>query len=119
MSKAQAVAAALLAGLLAGTFIGYKADRSALRKTRHRGFSAERVAGKLSRDLKLDPAQSAKLRELLVARRSKHDALRKEHEARFKALRAEIDADIEKLLTEEQRKAFAEKRARWEKRRAR
>lgn len=117
MSRNQAVAAALLAGLLAGTWLGFAADRRA-HSRRGKAFSAERVVEKLTRELKLDEKQSAAVREIVTARRDRHEELRREHEARFKALRAEIDADIEKVLTPEQRKAFAEKRAQWERRRA-
>jgi Spy/CpxP family protein refolding chaperone len=118
VSKNQAVAAALLAGLLAGTWLGFAADRRAHRG-RGKGPNVERIVKKLARDLKLDEKQSAAVREAMTARRAKHEELRKEHEARFKALRAEIDADIEKVLTPEQKKAFAEKRAEWERKRAR
>jgi Spy/CpxP family protein refolding chaperone len=118
VSKTQSVVAALLAGLLAGTWLGFSLDRSALRRMRKRGPDVERIVEKLSRDLKLDAAQAAKVREAMESRRARHEALRKEHAERFSALRAEIDADIEKLLTEEQKKAFAASRLRWEKRRA-
>lgn len=118
MSRNQAVAAALLAGLLAGTWLGYSLDRSALRKMRKRGPHVERIVQRLTRDLKLDESQVAKVREAMEARRPRYEALRKEHEARFSALRAEIDADIEKLLTEDQKKAFAESRLEWERKRA-
>lgn len=118
MSKVQAVSAALLAGLLAGAWVGSALDRRALRRLHRRGPDVERMVGRFRRELKLDDAQAAKVREALESRRAKHEALRQEHEARFKALRAEIDADIEKLLTGEQRERFAEMRAEWEKRRA-
>lgn len=118
MSKTQSVLAALLAGLLAGTWLGFTLDRSALRKMRRRGPDVEHIVKRLSRDLKLDEAQSAKVREAMASRRARYEALRREHTQRFSALRAEIDADIEKLLTEEQKKAFAKSRLEWEKRRA-
>lgn len=118
MSKNQAVAAALLAGLLAGAWLGFAADRRSHGR-RGKSFNAERITEKLTRDLKLDEKQGAQVLEIMKSRRVKHEELRKEHEARFKALRAELDADIERVLTPEQKKAFAEKRARWERRRAR
>lgn len=118
MSKGQAVAAALLAGLLAGTWLGFAADRRALRGLKGRRPDPERIAKRLERVLMLDAQQTAKVRDIVASRGARHEALRQEHEAAFKALRAEIDAEIEKVLDEGQRRRFAEKRAAWEKRRA-
>lgn len=115
MSRAQAVAAALLAGLLIGAWGGARLDRDARRRSRRQGPNVEKVVKRFERDLKLDAAQTVKVREILESRRGRHEALRKESDERFRALRVEMDVEIEKLLTEEQKARFAETRARWEK----
>lgn len=119
MSRNSAVAAALLVGLLAGVWAGSALERSSSRKARRQGPDVERMVGKLEKALDLDAAQTVKVRAALESRRARHDALRKESHAGFAALRAEIDRDIEAVLTDAQKPRFAELRERWVKRHAR
>ncbi|MDX6771158.1 MAG: hypothetical protein SF051_16635 [Elusimicrobiota bacterium] len=119
MSRGSAVVAALLVGLLAGVWTGSALQRSASRKARRQGPDVERLVRKLERSLSLDAAQSAKVREALESRRGRHDALKKESHERFVALRAEVDRDIEAVLTDDQKARFARLRAEWEKKHAR
>jgi septal ring factor EnvC (AmiA/AmiB activator) len=119
VSRSRAVIAALLAGLLAGVWAGSFCERAARRRMRRQGPDVEKAVARFRRDLKLDDAQAAKVREALESRRDRHESLRRDQEARFKALRDEIDADIDKALTPGQQARFAELRARWEKEHAR
>lgn len=117
MNPRSNVAAALLIGLIVGVWTGSSLDRKAMRRLHGQGPNVEKMVKRLKRDLKLDEAQTVAVRSALESRRPQHMKLREEHEARFRALRAEIEADIEKVLTPEQKVRFAEKRAEWEKRR--
>ena len=119
MKEKSAVAAALLVGLLAGVWTGSALERSASRKARRQGPDVERMVGKLEKALDLDPAQTVKVRAVLESRRARHDALRKESHAGFAALRAEIDRDIEAVLSDAQKPRFAELRAKWVRKHAR
>ncbi len=119
MNKTSAVAAALLAGLLAGVWIGSALERSSSRKARRQGPDIERMVKKLERALELDAAQVVKVRAALESRRGRHEALRKSSHDSFMALRAEVDRDIEAVLTDVQKPRFAALRAKWEKRHAR
>lgn len=119
MNKNSAVAAGLLVGLLVGVWTGSALERSASRKARRQGPNVERMVGKLEKALDLDSAQTGKVRAALESRRARHDALRKQSHAGFAALRAEIDRDIEAVLTDAQKPRFAQLRAKWEKKHAR
>lgn len=117
MNHRRNVVAALLVGLLAGAWAGSALNRKAMRRMHGQGPDVEKIVKRLTRDLKLDEPQAAAVRAAIESRRPEHMKLRQEHEARFKALRAQVDADIEKVLTPEQKVRFAEKRAEWEKKR--
>lgn len=117
MNARSNLAAALLVGLIVGVWAGSVLDRRAMGKMRRQGPNIEKMVKRLTRDLKLDDSQAAAVRAALESRKARHEQLRAEHEGRMKALRAEIDADIEKVLTPEQKTRFAEKRAEWEKKR--
>lgn len=119
MSGRASVAAALLAGLIAGVWTGSALQRSASRKARREPPDVERIVRKLERSLELDAAQTAKVRTALESRRERHDALKKESHDRLAALRAEIDRDIEAVLTDAQKTRFAELCAKREKKYAR
>lgn len=109
---------AVLAGLLAGVWIGSRCERAAGRRLRREGPRPERVVKMLRRHLKLTDEQLPKVREILEAKRPAFQAIRREEQSRMAALRAEIDKEIAPLLDEEQKKKQVELRARWEKRAA-
>jgi len=109
---------AVLAGLLAGVWIGSRCERAAGRRMRREGPRPERVMKMLRRELSLTSEQMPQVRAILDAKRPKFQAVRKQEQAAMAALRAEIDKDIEPLLDEGQKKKQIELRARWEKRAA-
>lgn len=107
---------AVLAGLLAGVWIGSRCERAAGRRMRREGPRPERVVKMLRRELSLTSTQMPQVRAILEAKRPAFQAIRREEQARMSALRAEIDKDIEPLLDEAQKKKQIELRARWDKR---
>lgn len=107
---------AVLAGLLAGVWIGSRCERAAGRRMRREGPRTERVMKMIRRELKLTDDQAVKVRAVLDAKKPAFQAVRREERARMAALRAEIDKEIEPLLDEAQKKKQIELRAKWEKR---
>ena len=103
---------AVLAGLLAGVWIGARCERAAMRRMRRQGPDPERVVKRFRRELALSEAQAGEIFKLLEARRGRFLALRQEGERRSEALRADVDRDIEKVLDEPQKKKFAAMRER-------
>lgn len=106
---------ALLAGLLAGVWIGSRCERSAQRRLRHQGPDAEQALKKIRKQLSLRDDQTAAVRKIMEARKGEFAAARREGRERVLALRAGIDKEIEVVLDEDQRKKFAEMRIRWDK----
>lgn len=106
---------ALLAGLLAGVWIGSRCERSAQRRLRHQGPDAEKALKKIRKELVLRDEQTAAVRKIMEARKSQFAAARREGRERVRALRADVDREIEALLDAEQKKKFAEMKIRWDK----
>lgn len=107
---------ALLAGLLAGAWLGSRLERSAQRRMRREGPRPERVLKMLRRELALRPDQVQAVRGILEAKRPAFAALRREEALLMDGLRAQIDAEITPLLDEPQRAKMEALRARWRKR---
>lgn len=112
----RVVLPALLGGLLLGVWLGARCERSVQRRLRREGPRPERVLKMLNHKLGLRADQSAAIAKVLEAKKPAFDAVRREEQARMKALRDGIDQDVTPILDEAQRKKLAELRARWEKR---
>lgn len=108
----------LLAGLLAGFWIGARCERAAERRLRRDGPNVEKIHRKFVKELALDASQSEKVKAILDARKEKFTALRRGHHGQFEALRAEMDKEIEALLSDAQKPRFAALRERWRKKHA-
>ncbi len=106
----------MLAGLLAGVWIGARCERAAGRRMRREGPRPERVMKMLRRELSLTSTQMPQVRAILDAKRPQFQAVRKQEQAAMAALRLEIDKEVEPLLDEAQKKKQVELRAKWEKR---
>ncbi len=106
----------VLAGLLAGVWIGARFERSAQKRIRRDGPSPERVLKKLRRELDLTPVQTESIRSIMASHKGKFVAARREGAARLAELRRGVDKEIEPLLDERQKAKFAALRERWEKR---
>lgn len=104
---------ALLAGLLAGVWLGARCERAASRRMRREGPTPERMLKMFRRELKLRDDQGAPILAILQAKDPAFRAIRRDHEARMAGLRVEIDKDISPLLDEAQRRRLDELRARW------
>lgn len=109
---------ALLLGLLAGFWAGARLERSASLRARRAGPPIDKIHRRFVKKLRLDEAQSTKVRAVLDSRRERFAALRREGHDKAAALRQEMDREIEALLDERQKPIFAEMRARWEKKHA-
>lgn len=107
---------ALLAGLLAGAWLGSRLERSAQRRMRREGPRPERVLKMLRRELALRPDQVQAVRGILEAKRPAFAAVRREEALLMDGLRAQIDAEITPLLDEPQRAKMEALRSRWRKR---
>lgn len=107
---------ALLAGLLAGVWIGSRCERSAQRRLKREGPNAEHALKKLRKHLNLREDQTAAIRAIMASRKEQFAAARRDSADRIRALRAGVDKEIEPLLDEAQKRKFAELRARWDKR---
>jgi len=103
---------AVLAGMLAGVWIGSRCERAHERRMRKAGPSPERVVKMFRRKLKLRADQTEPVRRIITAKKPAFDAVRLDGEARMEALRSEIDRDIAPLLDEAQRLKLDELRAR-------
>jgi len=106
---------AVLAGLLAGVWLGARLERAAAHRMRRQGPRPERVVKMLRRELDLRPDQVQALRALLTAKKPAFQAIRRDEESRMAALRAEIDRDLAPFLDDAQKKKMEELRARWQK----
>jgi hypothetical protein len=106
---------AVLAGLLAGVWLGSRLERSAAHRMRRQGPKPERVVKMLRRELDLRPDQVQALRALLTAKKTSFQAIRREEESRMAALRAEIDRDLAPFLDDAQKRKLEALRARWQK----
>jgi Spy/CpxP family protein refolding chaperone len=73
-----------------------------------RGPSPERVAMRLSDELGLSADQRAALETILEARRGKLEAMEQDVRARFDREHQELDGEIDRILTAEQRERFEE-----------
>lgn len=100
-------------GLLLGAALGSWGHRAAVRCFM-RPPEPGRMIEHLSRELKLDPSQKEAVRAVFEARRGQAEAMRKEHEARFEAMRVEVRAELAKVLRPEQLARFDELAARRE-----
>lgn len=112
------VVPALLGGLLLGAWIGSRCERAAMRRLRREGPNPEKALKTFRRELSLSDAQTESVRGILLSRRERFAGIRRDGHERFRVLRAEMDAEIEKTLDDAQKKKFAELRARWDKKHA-
>lgn len=118
------VRAVLLLALtfVAGAIAGAATDRFALVRQHRmlpRGglhFAAERIAARLDRDLNLSAAQRAQVDRILQERGEAIDAAWARVQPDVRAEVARRNAEIDAILTPEQREKFAEIRARWKQR---
>lgn len=78
-------------------------------KTRPSGSRHERFEQMLNR-LQLTNEQSTEVHKILSETREQLDALRKESEPRFSAIRQQADERLQKVLTPEQWKQFQQER---------
>ena len=115
-------AALLIVCFVGGVVVGIALDRLTLLR-QHRmlpkgglQFASERIAGRLERELNLTDQQRAEVDRILSTRQVRTEEVWKSVRP---AVRAEIertDAEIEALLTPQQRERFHEIRDRWRRR---
>jgi len=108
---APALVLGCIVGLLAGAGLHHAA---VFWRMHHGGPGAERLLNKFSKELKLEPAQREGVKAVLETYRGKTQTLHQETAARFLEIRTAMRADIDKLLTPEQRKRFQEMQSRWD-----
>ena len=101
----------LLLVFLAGISVGvvgtrYEIRRSIRQAVRQPELVRLRIERDLTRDLNLDPAQQAKLDEILVNTQQQVATARQERQPRFRAILAETQKRISEILTPEQRQKF-------------
>jgi len=101
----------LLLVFLAGISVGvvgtrYEIRRSIRQAVRQPELVRLRIERDLTRDLNLDPAQQAKLDEILVNTQQQVATARQERQPRFRAIFAETQKRISEILTPEQRQKF-------------
>ena len=71
----------------------------------------ERMLNRFSKDLGLSGDQKAQVKEIFEAHHPQMVALHKEMQPKMEVVRAETDAQIRKILTDEQQKKFDERNA--------
>jgi Spy/CpxP family protein refolding chaperone len=112
----------LMLTFVAGALAGVATDRLALVRQHRmlpRGglhFSSGRIAARLDRELNLSDPQRAQVERILEERRKTIDALWMRVQPDVRAEIARGDAEIEAILTPEQREKFVEIRDRWKQR---
>jgi Spy/CpxP family protein refolding chaperone len=72
------------------------------------GLALQGLASTLAQELKLDDGQRKKIDAIFEARRTRLGELRDSVRTRFETERREIDTEIERVLTPDQRKQFHE-----------
>lgn len=72
----------------------------------------EMIAERMARDLGLDETQKKRLKDVFAAHEEEMRSLHKDALGRFEALRGRIDAEIEGILTPDQKVEFARFRER-------
>lgn len=108
---------AFLIGLLVGGFAGARCQRAAMHRFWQKGFDSERMLKKFDRELGLDAKQEEAVRAIVTRQREKVVAMHEETRARFDELRKAMRAEIEPLLTPEQKPRYEAMAARWDARR--
>jgi hypothetical protein len=106
--------AGLIVGVAGDHFYLLHSGRLSRRATR---FSADRMADHLGRELQLNPQQKTQVQQIIERHRAKIDATMASVRPQ---VRQEVDAtnaDIDRILTPEQRTKFAAMRMRMESRR--
>lgn len=111
--SSNAKAALLVAvAFVAGLFVGISGDRLYLIRT-HQFFprraadsSAHRLVDRLDRELDLTDAQQAAIQKIVDERRARIEAAWNEVRPRVRAEIAATNAEIEKILTPQQREKF-------------
>jgi hypothetical protein len=113
MSPARSVAmSAFLFGAILGAVAGSWGQRAMFHRMR-KGPDLARMMNKLNRELVLDEKQQAEIHTVLDARKTELDALKKDAQARFEAIRTATDADLRKSLRSDQQAKFDVMTARW------
>ncbi len=79
----------------------------------------EKMLQRFVDELKLTDAQKAKVKNILGSTIDQTEALRAEMSPKFRAIRDEMEREIQALLTEDQRKRFEAMETHWEARKKR
>jgi hypothetical protein len=98
------LAAVLVAGIVLGWFGNERFDQP----RRDRGRNTERLVERLTKDLALTATQRDSVRVVLERRRADIDSLWSEVHPRIDTLRAATYAEVEMVLTPEQRRVYRE-----------
>lgn len=101
----------LILVFLAGLALGVVGTRATVRHfvyqaARDPEVMREMIEKRVSRRLRLDPQQQAKVREILVRKQAELKDLRSEFQPRFLSIMDAGKAEIESALTPEQRQRF-------------
>jgi Spy/CpxP family protein refolding chaperone len=107
------LAAVLLAGLALGWFANERSRHA--RRTDRR--DPERLVERMTEDLNLNSVQQDSIRAIFARRRADIDSLWADVHPRFEAIRTLTNAEIESLLTPDQRERFREEERRRDERR--
>ena len=116
-SNTRAVAVVVVA-FLAGIFVGVAGDhlyliRSGRLYPRHAArFAADRMADRLTHELDLSPQQKTQVQQIIERHRAKIDATMANVRPQVRQELDATNAEIETLLTPEQKKKFADLRMR-------
>jgi hypothetical protein len=75
----------------------------------------DNVANRMTKELSLDASQQKQLRVVLKKYKDKFESLREDIKGKFNVLDLELSADTMKILTDDQKKLFAQRFVRWPK----
>ena len=112
-----AAVAVVVVAFLAGIFAGVAGDHLYLIKTgrlspRHGRFSTERMTDRLTHQLDLTPQQKTQVQQIIERHRAKIDATMANVRPQIRQELDATNADIETVLTPEQKTKFADLRMR-------
>jgi Spy/CpxP family protein refolding chaperone len=113
-----AVGGIFVAGAVTGGFVSLRvADHLAREKRAAQRMGPNEIGGRLAEQLNLTPEQRDKIKPIIGRASDELRKVRSQSFAQAAALVAKMDADMAKILTEEQRARLVEIRAREEERR--
>lgn len=110
----QAVLVAFLIGCIAGVLAGSRFQRRAFGELGKRNLDTSRSLKRLSGELGLDAKQQEAVKAALERRRADMQALQTQTLARMQEIRTTLRAEIEPVLTPDQKTKFEALKKKWD-----